>query len=256
MASGGGGLIGATGAAHARVGAVGGSVVGGTLHGSGAPDEEAQAHPGSGSPTMPHLELRGQELDNAYPPLPVPQDELLPGAAQDEDGLVHQSGLKVAATIRRETADHGRKEKMSPNAEEPEQERARGKGQRRGEEQGQRQSKGAQDEEENLNLVDSATAAGGTKFAITGLQEATPHESSPGRRRSVCGGPASEALSGWDKNSLKILSEALEDDVEGSELPIRCVHFCASVSRARPAPLGSRRLPVDTAESFGIPSLY
>ena len=40
---------------------------GGTLHGSGFPDEEPTTNLGSGSPTMPHLELRGQELDNAYP---------------------------------------------------------------------------------------------------------------------------------------------------------------------------------------------
>jgi hypothetical protein len=121
MASGGGGLIGATGAAQtARVGAVGGSVeYGGTLHGSGTPDEEPTTNLGSGSPTMPHLELRGQELDNAYPPLPVPQDEILPDVANDEDDVVYQSGLKAAEAIRRETADHGRKHRMSPNAKEP-----------------------------------------------------------------------------------------------------------------------------------------
>jgi len=67
---------------------------------------------------MPHLELRGQELDNAYPPLPVPQDEILPDVANDEDDVVYQSGLRAAEAIRRETADHGRKHRMSPNAKE------------------------------------------------------------------------------------------------------------------------------------------
>ena len=39
---------------------------------------------------MPHLELHGQELDNAYPSLSVPQDGLLPDAANDEDDMVYQ----------------------------------------------------------------------------------------------------------------------------------------------------------------------
>ena len=208
--------------------------------------------------------LHGQELDDAYPPLAVPQDEVLPDAADDRDDVVYQSGLKVAATIRRETADHGRKKKMSPNAErsfeevalvhdhdndydydynydkeEPEQEHARSKS----------QSKGVQDEEEHFNRVEGDT----------GLQKATLHESSLGRRRSVCGGPVSEALPGWEEHPSKALKNspgALQEDVEGSELPICCVDYFASVSRARPVPLGSRRLPADTVASSGIPSLH
>ena len=109
MASGGGGLIGATGGAVEH---------GGTLQGSETQGLALDLC--SGSPTMPHLELRGEALDSAYPPLPVPQDELLPDAARDEDDVVYQSGLRAAEAIRRETADHGRKHRMSPNANEPE----------------------------------------------------------------------------------------------------------------------------------------
>ena len=80
MATEGGGLIGAAGdgngAAHksARVVVVDSSADGGTLHGSGAPDEDAQRHLGSGSPAMPHLYLHGKNLDDAYPPIAVPDD--------------------------------------------------------------------------------------------------------------------------------------------------------------------------------------
>ena len=118
----GGGLIGAAGNGvgaaqrNARVVVVDSSVVGGTLHGSGAPDEEAHVHDGSGSPTMPHLQLHGQDLEDAYPPVAVPEDEELPDLVQDKHDTVLQRGLEEAAVISREARDQGRKRKMSPIA--------------------------------------------------------------------------------------------------------------------------------------------
>ena len=130
MASGGGGLIGATGdgdlgaAQPARVGAVGVAVgCSGTLHGSGTPGESSDL--GSGSRAMPHLELRGQRLDDAYSPLTVPQDEILQDAARDEDDALLQTGLREAARIAREAKEHGRKRKMSPKEEPQGSERAK-----------------------------------------------------------------------------------------------------------------------------------
>ena len=122
MASEGGGLIGAAGdgngAAHksARVVVVDGSVDGGTLQGSGAPDEDARRHLDSGSPTMPHLYLRGKNLDDAYPPIAVPDDEALPDLVRDEHDCVLQQGMKEAEQIARQARDQGRKRNMSPTA--------------------------------------------------------------------------------------------------------------------------------------------
>jgi hypothetical protein len=123
MASGGGGLIGAAGdgtsgaAQTARVGEIGiGAVDGGTLHGSGTPGEEPTTNLGSGSPTMPHLVLHGQRLDDAYPPLAVPEDDDLQDAARDEDDATFQTGLREAVRIAEEARDQGRKRKMSPTA--------------------------------------------------------------------------------------------------------------------------------------------
>ena len=119
MASAGGGLIGATGdglssAAHPpRVGAVEYS---GTLHGSGSPDEDSTQHLGSGSPTMPHLAMSGQALDDAYPPMRVPEDEILQDAVRDEDDATFQAGLREATEIARQARDHGRLRRMSPSA--------------------------------------------------------------------------------------------------------------------------------------------
>jgi len=64
---------------------------------------------------MPHLVLQGQNLDNAYPPLAVPEEEELPDLVQDKDDAVFQRGLEEAALISREARDQGRKRKMSPN---------------------------------------------------------------------------------------------------------------------------------------------
>jgi hypothetical protein len=123
MASEGGGLIGAAGDGtvgaahrHARVVEVDSLVVGGTLHGSGAPHTESETHLGSGSPTMPHLLLHGKDLDDAYPPLSVPKDEELPDLVRDEDDAVFQRGMEEARVITREARDQGRKRKMSPTA--------------------------------------------------------------------------------------------------------------------------------------------
>jgi hypothetical protein len=122
MASAGGGLIGAAGdgigaaQAHARVGSLVKAVAGGTLHGSGGPDEEPLAHFGSGSPTMPHLLLSGQALDNAYPPMTVPEEEELPDLAHDEQDSTLQRGMEEAKAISEAARDQGRKRKMSPTA--------------------------------------------------------------------------------------------------------------------------------------------
>ena len=122
MASGGGGLIGVAGdgkdAAHksARVVVAGSSVAGGTLHGSGAPDEDSQKHLGSGSPTMPDLDLHGKNLDDAYPPIAVPDDETLPDLVRDEQDYVFMRGMAEAEKIAREARDQGRKRNMSPAA--------------------------------------------------------------------------------------------------------------------------------------------
>ena len=121
MASAGGGLIGAAGDGtvgaahgHARVGGLVQAVVGGTLHGSGDPDEEPSQHFGSGSPTMPHLLLSGQQLDDAYPPMTVPEEELLPDLARDEHDSTLQRGMEEAKAISEAARDQGRKRKMSP----------------------------------------------------------------------------------------------------------------------------------------------
>ena len=69
------------------------------------------------SPTMPHLELRGRALDAAYPPMQVPEDEILLDAARDEDDATFQTGLREAVEIAKEARDHGRKRKMSPSTQ-------------------------------------------------------------------------------------------------------------------------------------------
>jgi hypothetical protein len=120
MASGGGGLIGAAGdgtsraAQTARVGVLDVSAVdySGTLHGSGTLRECSAL--GEGSPTMPHPLLHGQQLDDAYPPLSVPEEEVLLDLARDDEDQTLQRGMEEARAISLETRDHGRKRKMSP----------------------------------------------------------------------------------------------------------------------------------------------
>ncbi len=59
----------------------------GTLHGSGSLPEE---HPnlGSGSHTMPHLDLNADNLDIIYPPLEAPADDRLEDLVGDHDDSV------------------------------------------------------------------------------------------------------------------------------------------------------------------------
>ena len=126
-ASAGGGLIRATGdgppsaAQPARRSAVGIGAVdySGTLLGSGTPDEEPATNLGRDPPTMLHLELRGRALENAYPPIVVPEDEDLPDLVRDKDDVTFQVGLEEPAVIAMEARDHGRKRKMSPNKMTP-----------------------------------------------------------------------------------------------------------------------------------------
>ena len=72
---------------------------------------------GNGSPTMSHLVLHGQRLDDAYPQLVVPEDDDLQDAARDEDDATFQAGLREAVEIAREARDHGRKRRMSPSTQ-------------------------------------------------------------------------------------------------------------------------------------------
>ena len=65
---------------------------------------------------MPHLVLHGQELDDAYPSLTVPEEEFLQDAARDEDDATLQAGLREATVVAREARDQGRKRRMSPTA--------------------------------------------------------------------------------------------------------------------------------------------
>jgi hypothetical protein len=103
MVSQGGGLIGATGngvgaAQTARVGAMSGSVV----------------NPAETSPVMPHLVLSGPRLDDAYPPLAVPEDDRLDDVDQDKDDSTFQAGLKIAEGINDDMQTFGRR-KNEPN---------------------------------------------------------------------------------------------------------------------------------------------
>ena len=63
---------------------------------------------------MPHLESFGQALDSAYPPMTVPEAEILQDAARDDDDATFQTGLREAAAIAKESRDQGRQRKMSP----------------------------------------------------------------------------------------------------------------------------------------------
>ena len=201
MASG-GGLICATGdgslsaAQPARVEALGAVGCSGTPHGSGSSDETSDL--GSGSLAMPHLEMSGRLLDDAYPPLQVPQDEILEDYDHDANDTVYQSGLRVAEAIRLETTDQGRKRRMSPTQDEP-------KGSDK-----DCNRRGAQLKEDLVALVDA------------GQGEATLHSTTFCRRRSVCGGPAL----GNSKASVKN-----PDTVEGSELHSICFSCICSVQQ-------------------------
>ena len=63
---------------------------------------------------MPHLALRGRQLDDAYPPLAVPEEEDLPDLMQDSEDGTLQRGMEQARQISEEARDQGRKRKMSP----------------------------------------------------------------------------------------------------------------------------------------------
>jgi hypothetical protein len=65
-------------------------------------------------PTMPHLELFGQALDKAYPPMTVPDGEIMQDMNLDENDATFQTGLREAVAIANEARNQGRKRKMSP----------------------------------------------------------------------------------------------------------------------------------------------
>jgi len=66
---------------------------------------------------MPHLAFFGQALDRAYPPMTVPDSEILQDMNLDEDDETLQTGFREAVAIATEARDHGRKRKMSPNTQ-------------------------------------------------------------------------------------------------------------------------------------------
>jgi hypothetical protein len=81
-------------------------------------DERFAACPDSSpSPVMPHLALFGQALDKAYPPMTVPDAEILQDLNIDEDDKTLQTGLREAVAIANEARDHGRKRRMSPTTQ-------------------------------------------------------------------------------------------------------------------------------------------
>ena len=241
MASGGGGLIGAAGNGHvgaARTSAVGCS---GTLLGSGAPDEELK-HLGSGSPAMPHLELCGKQLDYAYPPLQVPQDEILEDHDNDANDLVYQSGLRVAEAIQLETTDHGRRRRMSPNAEKPYEKVALV------------YDSDNYDYDYDYNYYDEPKGSAqdfgkkGQEKDVADLvttRRASLRSTALCRRRSDWGGLVHRGLKGTEEDSVQ-----RRDSPSFLFLPMP--DSAVSRSRARPAPLGSSCSPVDTAEPSGI----
>ena len=57
---------------------------------------------------MPHVELTQEELDQQYPSLVPPADELLDDLSNDLRDTVYQKGLVVADAIRSETSLQGR----------------------------------------------------------------------------------------------------------------------------------------------------
>jgi hypothetical protein len=168
---------------------------------------------------MPHLELYGQALDDAFPPLAVPQDELLPDAAEDKDDVVYQSGLKVAEAIRRETADHGRKHRMSPNATtttttttyEPKDKKGSAEGQRR------------HDQRHNYNKDFEGVALVENEALVdSDEREATLHGPPLGRRRSVWEGLGRSQILELPEAGKNPVSQNL---VERSEMPLQCASF-------------------------------
>jgi len=57
---------------------------------------------------MPHVELSQKELDQQYPSLVPPDDELLDDLSNDLHDAVYQKGLMIADAIRSETSLQGR----------------------------------------------------------------------------------------------------------------------------------------------------
>ena len=77
-------------------------------NGSGANTEQTTCHGSAAPPTMPHVELTQEELDEQYPTLVPPPDELLDDLTNDLRDTVYQKGLVIADAIRSETSLQGR----------------------------------------------------------------------------------------------------------------------------------------------------
>ena len=63
---------------------------------------------------MPHLLLHGHRLNDAYPPMTVPEEEILPDLVRDEQDSTLQRGLEEAEAISAAARNHGRLRRMSP----------------------------------------------------------------------------------------------------------------------------------------------
>ncbi len=76
--------------------------------GSGANTEHPTCHGSGVPPTMLHVELTQEELDEQYPTLVPPPDELLDDLSNDLRDTVYQKGLVIADAIRSDTSLQGR----------------------------------------------------------------------------------------------------------------------------------------------------
>jgi hypothetical protein len=82
----------------------------GTLHGSGTLRECSVL--GSGSPTMPHLDLDSQSLDASYPSLVAPVDDWLEDVVDDSEDGILKAGERIASEIREAMQTRGRRRRV------------------------------------------------------------------------------------------------------------------------------------------------
>ena len=61
------------------------------------------------SPSMPHLEYSGIELDRLFPSIPPPEDDKLDDLVDDRADVVYQKGLRISEQITAETSAQGRR---------------------------------------------------------------------------------------------------------------------------------------------------
>ena len=61
------------------------------------------------SPSMPHLEYSGIDLDRLFPSIPPPEDDKLDDLVDDRADVVYQKGLRISEQITAETSAQGRR---------------------------------------------------------------------------------------------------------------------------------------------------